>query len=176
MPLQSGRILLIPEANRAMAQQGKDTVRMNRIFDQALNDDEMDYLLVRRTEYLMGLVDGMVGLHDWTAMDAFFISDVTLGGRGAPQPDAGPESSPWLPAEVAQIKGVTDRNIFLEGAQEGAFNKSESSGLGAPPQVQCRTRARKTRSPGRTRAVTELQRERLHRLYHREPSGLRAVR
>ncbi len=138
LPLQSGRLLVIPEANRAMGDLGKDTVRMNRIFNQALNDDAPDYLVVRRTEYLMGLVDGMVGLHDWNGMAPFFISDLTFDpSKGGPK-DPGPLASPWLPAQALQIQTIAGRDIFTEGPREGQFTRANPSSLGNPPQPQWR--------------------------------------
>jgi len=125
IPLQSGRILFLPEANRAMGLLKRDTVRMNRIFNRALNDDAPDYLVVRRTEYLMGLVDGMVGLHDWRNVGPFFISDVV--------PGAGPVTSPWVSQDVKNISAVS-RDIFVERQIEGLFSQGRSSQLGTPLQ------------------------------------------
>lgn len=74
LPLQSGAIIFMPEANRAMHDLGMDTYAMNSIYDETLKSSRVDYLVLRRIEYMMGLADGLIGLHD-SKTGPFFISD-----------------------------------------------------------------------------------------------------
>jgi hypothetical protein len=133
IPLQSGRVIFIPEANRAMGLAHQDTVPMNRIFNEALSNDRMDYLIVRRVEYLMGLVDGMIGLHDWHDRDPFFISDIIpdtpLSSNGQP----GPVPSPWIPSSVQSIGEVSHPTF-----NEDQFADEKSLTMEKPPQIQWR--------------------------------------
>ncbi len=101
LPLKTGRVIFLPEANRAIGLADGKTRPMNSLFNKAFTDDRIDYLVVRRTEYLMGLVDGMIGLHDWQGHDPFFISDLILDDQGKSAP--GPTASPFIPADVQKI-------------------------------------------------------------------------
>jgi hypothetical protein len=105
LPLTSGRVILIPEANRAMARAGKNTDPMNGLFNEAFTRDGIDYLIVRRTEYLMGLVDGMVGIHD-SIGGPFYISDLIEEKEKGDPNLQGPVPSPWVPEEVKKIEGL----------------------------------------------------------------------
>jgi hypothetical protein len=133
IPLQSGRAIFIPEANRAMGLEHQDTVAMNRIFNRALSDDRMDYLVVRRVEYLMGLVDGMIGLHDWGKIDPGFISDIIPNTPTGNSHQAGPEPSPWIPKTVQEIGDIS----HPMSEEEGVLGE-ESPTMERPPQIQWR--------------------------------------
>lgn len=99
LPLKSGRVIFIPEANHAMSKLRSDTNAMNRIFNRSLLSQRIDHIIVRRVEYLMGLVDGIIGDHDsWEG--PFYISDF-LEVEG--QTDLKPQPSPWVPKEVLKI-------------------------------------------------------------------------
>jgi hypothetical protein len=135
IPLQTGRLILIPEANRALGLVGGNTVPMNQIFNEALSDERIDYLIVRRTEYLMGLVDGMVGLHEWKGRAPFFISDIIMNVEKQDDPRLHPVASPWVPAQVKKIEG-TGREIIPEGSGDVSAEEAKNFGLGSPPQVQ----------------------------------------
>ena len=124
IPLQSGRVIFIPEANRALGLANGYTVPMNRIFNKALSGDRIDYLVVRRTEYLMGLVDGMIGLHDWSSRDPFFISDI-ISDVGGPVPGQ------WIPKWVQGI-GEVSHSISEE---EGVPGETPPT-MRRPPQIQ----------------------------------------
>ncbi|HCU23865.1 MAG TPA: hypothetical protein DF383_02515 [Deltaproteobacteria bacterium] len=106
IPLKTGRILLIPEANREMFRQKKDTNPMNRLFDKALMNDSADYLIVRRVERLMGLVDGMVGHHD-ASKGPFYISDMVKTHKSGNNVDPAPVASPYVPSAVKNIQGIS---------------------------------------------------------------------
>jgi hypothetical protein len=135
IPLQTGRILLMPEANRYLGMTGGNTRPMNDIFNEALGYDRMDYLLVRKTEYLMGLVDGLIGLHDWQKMGPFFISDVIKDAEGHIDPNKNPAPSPWVPEEVKDIQS-SGHVILPEGEWERVANEQETQGVGKNPQTQ----------------------------------------
>jgi len=98
LPLQSGAVIFMPEANRAMHDMEMDTYAMNAIFDKTLKSSRVDYLVLRRIEYMLGLADGLIGVHD-SQTGPFFISD-----RG-PQPI--PSQWVTLPPDPAlQKQGV----------------------------------------------------------------------
>jgi hypothetical protein len=105
IPLQTGRVIFIPEANRAMSKAGLDTVPMNRIFNQALLSQRIDHVIVRRVEYLMGLVDGVIGDHD-AGNGPFYISDLLVDPNGNGTAALSPQGSPWIPKEVKKIEEI----------------------------------------------------------------------
>jgi hypothetical protein len=133
IPLQSGRLILLPEANRTLALQGGDPVPMNRIFNEALAGDRIDYLVVRRTQYLMGLVDGMIGLHTWGKPPGF-ISDIIMAPAGE---DKAPQGSPWVNAKAKKLSAIA-REIDPENSQDVSPDEVKTFGVGSPPQVQWR--------------------------------------
>lgn len=102
LPLKTGRVIFIPEANRAMNKLRSDTNAMNRIFNRSLLSQRIDHVIVRRVEYLMGLVDGIIGDHDaWGG--PFYISDFL---EVEDRPDLKTQPSPWLQKEVLKIKEI----------------------------------------------------------------------
>lgn len=105
LPLQTGRVIFLPEANHAMRRAGLDTVPMNRIFNQALLSQRIDHVLVRRVEYLMGLVDGVIGDHD-AGNGPFYISDILIDQNGNGSAALSPKGSPWIPKEVTKIEEI----------------------------------------------------------------------
>lgn len=107
LPLQSGRVLLLPEANAAMARSKQSTHPMNSIFNKAFHSDRVDHLVVRRTEWLMGLCDGMIGLHDWQQHAPFFISDAVVDAQGSADPSLSPVASPWISSEARKIQRLS---------------------------------------------------------------------
>lgn len=134
IPLQTGRIIVIPEANRAMGAANKDTNPMNGLFDEALTDDRPDYLVVRRVEYLMGLVDGMIGVHD-AYQGPYYISDLVKTAKSGTNMNPDPIPSPWVPKAV---KGIVDINETMAGGakvtpqaqwQIADFARTKLSGL-----------------------------------------------
>lgn len=132
LPLKSGRVILIPEANRAMGRAREETNPMNRIFNRALLSERMDYVIVRRVEYLIGLVDGVIGDHDaWKG--PFYISDVLVDENGEGKPSLGPKPSPWVPKEVLKIKEI---NYDAE-APEAPTQKTEpeEDAESKPPKI-----------------------------------------
>jgi len=131
LPLKSGRVIFIPEANRAMGRADGATVPMNSLFNKAFTDDRVDYLVVRRTEYLMGLVDGMIGLHDWSRHQPFFISDLVLDAEGK---SAGPVASPWLPKKVTEVAKFS-HDAELE-SDSRSKTEADASLLDEKPQAQ----------------------------------------
>lgn len=83
LPLESGAVVFIPEANRAMAQLGQDTRAMNVLFPSSLESSRVDHLVLRRVQRVMGLVDGFIGVHD-SKTGPFFVSDAGV----TPEPSA----------------------------------------------------------------------------------------
>jgi hypothetical protein len=120
IPLQSGRLILIPEANRALGLSKGPTDPMNGLFNNSLTGDRIDYTIVRRVEFLMGLVDGMVGLHD-SVSGPFYISDLIRKSKKTSDVSPNPVGSPWVPQEVKNLQNITFR-----------LDKPSSRGGGAP--------------------------------------------
>jgi len=108
LPLTSGRVIFIPEANRAMGRAHQPTNPMNGLFNEALRRDRVDYLIVRRVEYLMGLVDGLIGVHD-AFRGPFFISDGIAKPNGIAKSFQGPHASPWIPKAVKKINKLSPK-------------------------------------------------------------------
>ena len=81
---------------------------MNGLFNQALSDARIDYLVVRRVEYLMGLVDGLIGVHD-SRGGPFYISDLLMTriDEETTSPATGPAPSPWVPGEVLALQDIS---------------------------------------------------------------------
>lgn len=79
----------------------------------------MDYLILRRVEYLMGLADGLIGVHD-SAKGPFFISDRGVTPRPsprvemAPQPPLPLEGAHWQLAQKARetMKGISGMETY----------------------------------------------------------------
>ncbi|HKY62230.1 MAG TPA: hypothetical protein VJR29_02335 [bacterium] len=139
LPLQSGRILFLPEANRAMAAAGHTTRLMNNEFNKAFQGDRIDQIIVRRTEWLLGLCDGMIGLHDWTEHSPFFISDVVIDADGVADPSLGPVASLWLPAQVRKIQRLSHPTTLEKemgpSEQPAAVAAAFKNGLQVPWQI-----------------------------------------
>lgn len=106
VPLESGRIIWLPEANVAMRRAGKSTVPMNGLFNESLTSDRIDYVVVRRVAILMGLVDGMVGVHDGGG-GLFYISDYILARDKKTKKPLAPIASPYVPKNVLKIKKLS---------------------------------------------------------------------
>jgi hypothetical protein len=137
LPLKTGRVIFIPEANRAMALADGNARPMNNLFNKAFRDDRMDYLVIRRTEYLMGLVDGMIGLHDWTGRKPFYISDVVVDTEGKADPRLNPTGSPWIPKDVKQIaKFSHDATLEADPYSPGVAPQADPAVLEGTPQIQ----------------------------------------
>ncbi len=107
IPLQSGRIILLPEANRGMREICESTNPMNGLFNRAFTNDQRDYVIVRKVEFLMGVVDGLVGLHD-SQVGPFFISDVVKNHKNGKNFNPNPVPSNWIPEEVRKIEKIKE--------------------------------------------------------------------
>lgn len=108
IPLQSGRIILMPEANRYLGLNRGPTNPMNGLFNEALLWDRMDFLIIRRVEYLMGLVDGMIGVHD-SGGGPFYISDeihYPHNSADKNQTHPGPTPSPYVSKKVRAVNNI----------------------------------------------------------------------
>jgi hypothetical protein len=175
IPLQSGRVIFIPEANRAMWKLGQNTNPMNGLFNEALRSQRIDYVIVRRVEYLMGLVDGVIGDHD-AASGPFYISDILVNEHGKGPAALGPKPSPWIPREVRDIKKI---NYDKEKTKATPPKKSQPS-LKTPPLVT-------PEAPSTIREDNQIQwqiadysRKKLRKLtgmdFHFEPENIRDER
>ncbi|MBI4412410.1 MAG: hypothetical protein HY541_08005, partial [Deltaproteobacteria bacterium] len=142
IPLQSGRLILLPEAYRSTYILGiKDGGDSNGLHTKAFQEDGLNQYIARRVECLMGLVDGMVGAHD-SGGGPFYISDLIVLNAGLPQ-------SRSLAAEPRRPNVMTTSTLSIEesrGLAPEFFKEGPVASPWVPEEVESITEIRRSPS------------------------------